>query len=99
MCWIRREWRAPSLAADTRALPDGTEGYEGAPATGFRGAENNIFWTGDAGLGASLDDMIAWERHGSTPRATTRASLYARLTAPVAFVDGAPANYGFGARA
>ena len=50
------------LAADTRAMPDGTQGYEGSVATGFRAAENNIFWTGDAGLGASLDDMIAWER-------------------------------------
>ena len=51
------------LAADTRAMPDGTEGYEGSPAAGFRAAENRILWTGDAGLGASLDDMIAWERH------------------------------------
>lgn len=83
------------LAADTRAMPDGTEGYEGAPATGFRVAENNIFWTGDAGLGASLDDMIAWERHIDATR-DDPASIYARLTAPVAFVDGAPANYGFG---
>ena len=51
------------LAADTRAMPDGTEGYEGTPETGFRPAENRIVWTGDAGMGASLDDMIAWERH------------------------------------
>ncbi|HEY1447377.1 MAG TPA: serine hydrolase, partial [Caulobacteraceae bacterium] len=51
------------LAADTRAMPDGTEGYEGSPAGGFRAAVNRILWTGDAGLGASLDDMIAWERH------------------------------------
>ena len=51
------------LAADTRAMPDGTEGYEGTQAGGFRAAENRILWTGDAGLGASLDDMIAWERH------------------------------------
>ncbi len=48
------------LAADTRAMPDGTEGYEGSQAGGFRAAENRVIWTGDAGLGASLDDMIAW---------------------------------------
>src|ERR1017187_7622779 len=30
------------LAADTRAMPDGTEGYEGTQATGFRAAENRI---------------------------------------------------------
>ena len=51
------------LAADTTAMPDGTQGYEGTAAGGFRAAENRILWTGDAGLGASLDDMIAWERH------------------------------------
>lgn len=83
------------LAADTRAMPDGTEGYEGTPAAGFRAAENRIVWTGDAGLGASLDDMIAWERHIDATRADAR-SLYARLSAPVAFADGAPAAYGFG---
>lgn len=83
------------LAADTRAMPDGTEGYEGSPATGFRPAENRILWTGDAGLGASLDDMIAWERHLDATR-DDPASLYRRLSAPVAFADGAPAAYGFG---
>jgi D-aminopeptidase len=83
------------VAADTRAMPDGTEGYEGTPATGFRAAENRILWTGDAGLGASLDDMIAWERHIDATREDP-AAIYARLAAPVAFADGAPASYGFG---
>ena len=36
-----------------RAMPDGTQGYEGTPTGGFRAAENRILWTGDAGLGAS----------------------------------------------
>lgn len=83
------------VAADTRALPDGTEGYEGNHAAGFRAAENRILWTGDAGLGASLDDMIAWERWIDRTR-DDPGSLYARLSAPVAFADGAPAPYGFG---
>ena len=83
------------LAADTRAMPDGTEGYEGTQATGFRAAENRILWTGDAGLGASLDDMIAWEQHIDRTR-DDPASLYARLSAPVTFAGGAPAPYGFG---
>jgi D-aminopeptidase len=83
------------LAADTRALPDGTEGYEGSQATGFRAAENRILWTGDAGIAASLDDMIAWERHLDATRDDSEA-LYARLSAPVTFADGAPAPYGFG---
>ncbi len=83
------------LAADTRAMPDGTQGYEGAQATGFRTAENHILWTGDAGLGASLDDMIAWERHIDATR-DDADSLYRRLSAPTTFGDGMPAEYGFG---
>jgi len=98
---LRRHVLAPAgmetafLAADTRAMPDGTEGYEGTVASGFRAAENRIVWTGDAGLGASLDDMIAWERHIDATR-DDPASLHARLAAPVAFASGAPARYGFG---
>lgn len=83
------------LAADTRAMPDGTEGYEGTQGGGFRAAENRIVWTGDAGLGASLDDMIAWERHIDATSDDAR-SLHARLAAPVAFSCGADAAYGFG---
>lgn len=83
------------LAADTRALPDGTEGYEGTQAGGFRAAENRILWTGDAGLGASLDDMIYWERHIDATR-DDADSLYGRIAAPVSFADGTEAAYGFG---
>jgi len=83
------------LAADTRAMPDGTEGYEGTAATGFRAAENRVLWTGDAGLGASLNDMIAWERHIDATRDDS-GSIYAKLSAPVTFADGAVAEYGFG---
>lgn len=83
------------LAADTRAMPDGTEGYEPMALGGFRPAVNNILWTGDAGLGASLDDMIAWERWIDASR-DDPDSLYGRMSAPVTFSDGAPAGYGFG---
>jgi D-aminopeptidase len=83
------------LAADTRAMPDGTQGYEGTPASGFRPAENRLIWTGDAGLGASLDDMIAWERHIDATR-DEADGLYRRLAVPVHFAGGAPARYGFG---
>ena len=83
------------LAADTRAMPDSTEGYEGSQASGFRVAENRVQWTGDAGLGASLDDMIAWERYIDAARDDADA-LYSRLSIPVSFANGAPASYGFG---
>jgi D-aminopeptidase len=83
------------LAADTSAMPDGTVGYEGTQASGFRAAENRILWTGDAGLGASLDDMIAWERFVDATR-DDADGLYRRLSAPVSFAGGAMAPYGFG---
>ena len=83
------------LAADTRAMPDGAEGYEGTQSSGFRPAVNRIVWTGDAGMGASLDDMIAWEKHIDTTR-DDPDSLYQRLSRPVSFADGAAATYGFG---
>ncbi|MCW6509095.1 D-aminopeptidase [Lichenifustis flavocetrariae] len=83
------------LAADTRAMPDGTEGYEGNQAIGFRAAENRIIWTGDAGIGASLDDMIAWEQFIDSTRDDSHG-VYAGLAAPVRFADGAEAAYGFG---
>jgi D-aminopeptidase len=83
------------LAADTRAMPDGTEGYEGTQSSGYRVAKNRILWTGDAGLGGSLDDMIAWERHIDATRDDPDA-LYPRLSSSVTFDDGRPATYGFG---
>ena len=83
------------LAADTSAMPDGTTGYEGNVTTGFRAAENRILWTGDAGLGASLDDMIAWERFIDSTR-DDPDGLHRRLSTSVTFADGNPASYGFG---
>ena len=83
------------MAADSRAMPDGTEGYEGGLTEGFRAAENRIIWTGDAGIGASLDDMIAWERFIDATR-DDAGGLYRRLSAPVHFTGGAEASYGFG---
>lgn len=83
------------LVADTRAMPDGTEGYEGSQAGGFRVADNRILWTGDAGLGASLEDMIAWERHIDATHDDPNAR-YTRLSAATSFAGGAPAAYGFG---
>ena len=83
------------LNADTSAVSGGTVGYEGTLATGFRPAVNNIHWTGDAGIAACLEDMIAWEQFIDATRDDPDA-LYSRIAAPVTFRDGAPAAYGFG---
>lgn len=91
----RAEMPTAQLCADTSAMPDGTIGYEGNLDIGFRPAVNRILWTGDAGLGCSLDDMIAWERFIDRTR-DDAGGLYRRLSAPVHFADGAEASYGFG---
>jgi D-aminopeptidase len=84
------------IAADTRSMPDGAEGYEGTVEGGFRPAVNGMFWAGgDASIGASLDDMIAWEAFIDATR-DDADGLYRRISAPVAFSDGKPAAYGFG---
>ena len=97
---LRRRILAPAglptahVAADT-ADAIGTLGYEGSVDSGFRPAVNNIVWTGDAGLAASLDDMIAWETFIDATR-DDPSGLYNRLAAPVQFRNGDPAGYGFG---
>ncbi|RID90129.1 D-aminopeptidase [Gemmobacter lutimaris] len=85
------------LGADTSARIDGVTGYEGNDEVGFLPAETAITWFGDAGVMASLDDMLAWERHIDTTR-DDPAGLYRRISAPVTFADGRPAPYGFGLR-
>jgi D-aminopeptidase len=83
------------LNPDTAYVRGGTIGYEGTVESGFRPAVNNIYWTGDAGIAASLDDMIAWERFIDSTRDETDG-LYSRLSAPPQFRDGSPAFYGYG---
>lgn len=85
------------LAADTTSLPDGGSGYEGNPAMGYIPAQNRILWTGDAGMAATLDDMIAWELYIDRTREDA-VSIYNRLSELQHFSDGTPAPYGFGLR-
>jgi len=85
------------IAADTTSLPDGGTGYEGSVATGFIPAKNRILWTGDAGIGATLDDLIAWELYIDRERNHPRG-IYQQLSQPQSFTDGTPAPYGFGLR-
>lgn len=70
-------------------------GYEGNTAVGFFPAVNRIHWEGDAGISASLDDMIAWERFIDATREDVDG-LYRRISREQSFIDGRPASYGFG---
>lgn len=84
-------------ASDTRRPLDGVVGYEGNDETGFLPAQNGIWWMGDAGLSASLTDMLAWETFIDTTRDDPRG-LHNRLSAPAVWGDGSPAFYANGLR-
>ncbi len=83
------------FVTETGALPGGAIGYEGTLASGWRPGINRLHWSGDAGLCASLDDMIAWECFIDRTR-DDADGLYRRLSGPVTFRSGAPAAYGLG---
>jgi hypothetical protein len=83
------------LCPNTNGLPLPIIGYEGNDTVGYFAATNRIEWAGDAGIAASLDDMIAYEQYldrslsdPESPYATTSKQQY--------FRDGTPASYGYG---
>lgn len=84
-----------ALLPDTRRNADGVMGYEGNDSMGFLPARNGIWWEGDAGVSASLEDMLAWEVFIDRTREDP-AGMYNRLSAAPRFGDGAPAPYGLG---
>lgn len=83
------------LFPDTSVTPGNAVGYEGNIVAGFTPAINNIHWSGDAGVCASLDDMIAWDQFIDATR-NDENGIYNRLSRPQTFKDGTPACYGFG---
>ena len=96
--YARHIWQPAGMAsavltADTRHPEDGVTGYEGNDATGYLPAENGIYWRGDAGISASLDDMLAYESWIDATRDDPQ-SLYRRIAEPQApaprFVDQGP---------
>ncbi len=89
--------KTAELAPDTRYPPDEVVGYEGNDDVGFLPAENGVYWFGDAGIVASLDDLLAWECHIDETR-DEPDSLYNRISGPVTYRNGTLASYGFGLR-
>lgn len=83
------------LNPETNDIPGGAVGYEGDNSFGFIPAVNCINWTGDAGMAASLNDLIAWERFIDATYDDPQG-LYRRLSTRPAFADGKQAHYGFG---
>ncbi|KAK5112224.1 hypothetical protein LTR62_004385 [Meristemomyces frigidus] len=83
------------LCPNTNGLPLPIVGYEGNETTGFFKAINRIEWAGDAGIAASLEDMIAYEKY-LDHSLTEPGSLYAQSSKQQHFKNGTPAAYGYG---
>ena len=85
------------LHPDTNDRPGPVVGYEGQEDVGYFPALNRIEWAGDAGIVASLNDMIAYEQYLIKQHADTK-SVYYHNAQPVTFLDGKPASYAWGLR-
>lgn len=87
--------KTAGLFPDTSVTPGDAIGYEGNIVSGFTPAVNNIHWSGDAGVCASLDDMIAWDQFIDATRGDENG-IYNLLSRPQFYKDGKPACYGYG---
>ncbi|KIW39348.1 uncharacterized protein PV06_09126 [Exophiala oligosperma] len=85
------------LCPRTDRLPAPIVGYEGSEKFGFFPAPNFIEWSADAGLVASLDDMVAYEKHFDR-RYTDQQDSYRDAITPREYRDGARAKYRYGLR-
>ncbi|KAJ6108849.1 hypothetical protein N7512_008686 [Penicillium capsulatum] len=83
------------LCPNTANHPPPCVGYEGDEQYGYIPAVNRMEWSGDAGLVASLDDMIAYEKYldrlSSDPQSWYRVAIQ-----PHTFTDGTVAHYHYG---
>lgn len=87
--------KTAAVRPDTSRLPPPIVGYEGNVSVGWYPAPNGIHWSGDAGITASLEDMIAYEKH--LDRSFTDAdSVYRAMLQPQQFTDGGRSNYQHG---
>ncbi|KAJ5433315.1 D-aminopeptidase [Penicillium daleae] len=83
------------LCPNTAHHPPPCVGYEGNEDHGFYEAVNRMEWSGDAGLVASLNDMIAYEKYLDQLSADPQ-SWYYTATRPQTYSDGAAARYHYG---
>ncbi|OKL57470.1 hypothetical protein UA08_06938 [Talaromyces atroroseus] len=83
------------LCANTAEHPAPCVGYEGDETFGFYPGINRIEWAGDAGIVASLADMIAYEQFVDRSRDNSQ-SWYGLNSEQQKYSDGNPADYGFG---
>ena len=83
------------LCADTSTHPAPCVGYEGDENFGFYPGINRIEWAGDAGIVASLTDMVAYEQYLDSNRENPQ-SWYHYTSQQQSYKDGTLADYGHG---
>ncbi|EPS33454.1 hypothetical protein PDE_08416 [Penicillium oxalicum 114-2] len=83
------------LCEDNARLPGPCVGYEGNETFGFLPAVNRVQWSGDAGVVASLNDMIAYEQYLDQSWEDEH-SLYRAIAKEPRFKDGTRSMYGNG---
>lgn len=84
-----------TFCEDTAQHPAPCIGYEGDEARGYVPAHNRVEWSGDAGVVASLKDMIAYEIDLDRQWGNSK-SVYRAIAKPTIFKDGSPTHYGHG---
>jgi len=91
-----RKMTTAQLIPDTAQQPGDCLGYEGDEGHGFLSTVNRIEWSGDAGITASLGDMIAYEK-SFDKEWSAKGQYYSAASAQV-YKDGhiAPYSYGLG---
>lgn len=87
--------KTAALCPDTAQQPQPCIGYEGSEQHGYMPALNSIEWSGDAGVVASLKDMIAYEQFFDL-NWTESSSWCREASKPIAYEDGSPARYRLG---
>ncbi|GIZ44295.1 hypothetical protein CKM354_000749800 [Cercospora kikuchii] len=87
--------RSAALCPNTAGHPLPVVGYDGDEKHGYKAGINRIEWSGDAGIVATLDDMIAYEKWLDKTYAE-EGSLYNTVARSTTYRDGSVAKYGYG---
>lgn len=87
--------KTAALRPDTDRIPAPMVGYEGSEEIGYIPYANRIEWAADAGIQASLQDMIAYEKYIHRCAGAEDSAYYKNAKDPK-YIDGGAAHYGYG---
>lgn len=93
--FVQAGMKTADLSANCMSLPLPIVGYEGSEKAGYTPAVNGIEWQGDAGISASLEDMIAYEKYLEASWKDENSN-YRAIADPAKFNNGSDASYSHG---